>query len=290
MACSHETIEDRSRGCTDPNLNPNLWSETMIAESESASLVKQLAIPVPGAEKMPQGYFRSKLFIAPYSTNPLIAAAGPLFSLLERLCISTALPAINSLHQNIDHELKAFHSKLTASDYEDELVAIARYLISAVIDEILGKNYLRLYGKSPDFQAFTPLTKDGTAPQTRFFEILAYIKERPAQYLDLIELAYYCLIAGFEGEQHLRADGRQTLDNLIDELYFLIQEHRVNKPCKLYHEKILPKEVKTNHKPLAIAVLTAGLLLSTLLLSHFILENKAKTLLAGHFQHSIVDQ
>ena len=57
-----------------------------------------------------------------------------------------------------------------------------------------------------------------------FFGIVTYIKQRPNQYLDLLELAYYCLITGFEGEQHGKADGRQTLDNLIEELYQLISK------------------------------------------------------------------
>ena len=49
--------------------------------------------------------------------------------------------------------------------------------------------------------------------QQRFFEIVDYMKERVNQYLDLLELAYYCLVSGFEGEHHLRADGRQARGN-----------------------------------------------------------------------------
>lgn len=261
----------------------------MSAESFSVSLVSQLATSMPS--KVPQTYYRSKLFIAPYTSNPLIAAAGPLFSLLERLSISPTLPAVNVVRDNIEHELKALHSKLNASDYAQELIAIAHYLLCAVIDEMLGKSYLRLYGENAEFKAFSPLSSDKAEPQSRFFEILTCIKERPNQYLDLIELAYYCLIAGFEGEQHFRADGRQTLDNLIEELYLLIQKNRVNKPYKLNSEQPLPKVRRKSPKPLFIAGFIAfAMLLSAFALSRLLLENKANTLLSGHFQQSVMER
>ena len=107
----------------------------MPAEPYSASLVSRLA--VPGNHRIPQGYYRSKLFINSSTTNPLVAAAGPLLSLLERLCVSPTLPPINSIRDNIDHELHAFHSRLTGQNYADESVVIACYLLSATIDELL---------------------------------------------------------------------------------------------------------------------------------------------------------
>ena len=113
----------------------------MTAETYSASLVSRFAVPST-THRIPQGYYRSKLFIASSTTNPLVAAAGPLLSLLERLCISPTLPPINSIRENIQHELHAFHSRLTGLHYAEELIAIAHYLLSATIDELLGKNYV----------------------------------------------------------------------------------------------------------------------------------------------------
>ncbi len=253
----------------------------MPAESYSASLVSRLA--VPRSHRIQPGYYRSKLFIASSTTNPLVAATGPLFSLLERLCVSPTLPPIADIRDNIEHELHAFHSRLVSLNYADELIVIANYLLSATIDELLGKNYLRIHGKPAEFKAFTPSSHDDTGPQRRFFDIVHHIKDRTNQYLDLIELAYYCLIAGFEGEQHLRADGRQTLDNLIEELYQLIQQHRVNKPHRLFKEPTITSREPTNHKPLITAAMLAlGLLTSVYFVSHALLEYKAKTVLLGH--------
>src|SRR5665647_1453632 len=111
----------------------------MSAENYSASLVSRLAVQHP--YRIPQGYYRSKLFTVSSTTNPLIAAAGPLFSLLERLSVSPTLPSIGNIRDNIEHELHAFYSKLARLHYSDELIVIANYLLSATIDELLGKNY-----------------------------------------------------------------------------------------------------------------------------------------------------
>ena len=253
----------------------------MSAEPYSASLVSRFA--VPGNHPIPKGYYRSKLFINASTTNPLVAAAGPLLSLLERLCVSPTLPPINDIRDNIEHELHAFHSRLTRQDYANEFVVIASYLLSATIDELLGKNYLRLHGQPAAFKAFTPSSHDDTGPQRRFFEIIYHIKERTNQYLDLLELAYYCLIAGFEGEQHLRTDGRQTLDNIIEELYQLIQQNRANKPYRLFKEKKQAHPEPMNHKRIIIpALISLSLLISIYFISHTLLEQKAKNVFLEH--------
>lgn len=253
----------------------------MLAEPYSASLVSRLA--VPGSLRVPQGYFRSKLFINSSTTNPLVAAAGPLFSLLERLSVSPTLPPIKHIRDNIEHEMQAFRCRSSGQKYADEFVVIACYLLSATIDELLGKNYIRLYGQPAEFKAFTPSSHDDIGPQRRFFDIIHYIKQRTNQYLDLLELAYYCLIAGFEGEQHLRSDGRQNLDNLIEELYQLIQDNRANKPHRLFKEPVKNLPESWDKKPIIMASLIAiSALISTYFISHALLESKAKTLLLGH--------
>lgn len=252
----------------------------MTAEHYSATFVSRLSLS--DTLKIPQGYYRSKLFIAPLTTNPWVAAAGPLLSLLERLYLTPSLPPINSIRENIEHELRAFHSRL-ANEKNEELDAIAHYLLCATIDELIGKNYLRLYGKIAEFQAFTPFPYDEKGPQRRFFDIISHIKQRPNQYLDLLELAYYCLIAGFEGEQHGRADGRQVLDNLIEELYQLIQQYRVNKQHHLFHKQKDIDDFPKNRKPwIAVTIISLTVLATSYFTSHLFLEKQAKTVQFGH--------
>lgn len=250
----------------------------MSADRYPTSLVSQFAIT--GCHRVAKGYYRSKLFVTSSTTNPLVAAASPLLSLLERLGLSPTLPAINHIRENIEHELLAFHSRLTSQQYAQEFVAIADYLLSATVDELLGKNYLRLYDKPAEFKSFTAISKDDARPEHRFFEIVHYIKQRTNQYLDLLELAYYCLITGFEGEHHLRADGRQLLDNLIEELHQIIQKHRVHKPPRLFKEPVALTPEPISHKPIILSIMLAlGFVLAVYIGSNMLLENKAKTLL-----------
>lgn len=253
----------------------------MTTESLSAFVVRKLSIP--SAQEAPQTYYRSKLFTAPFSTNPLLDAANPLLSLIERLHISPSLPNVNTIHENIEHELRAFHSRLAGKTCSEELNAIAYYLLCATIDELLGKSYLRLYEQAAPFQAFTPLSHDGIGPEQRFFDIIHYVKARPNQYLDLIELAYYCLITGFEGQYHQQADGRLLLDNLIDDLFQLIQQHRVNKAHNLFTEtKKIPLSSSSHKQVTIVSFISLSLLLLGFTLSHTLLEHKAKAIQLGH--------
>ncbi len=255
----------------------------MTAELFSVSFISRLS---PAQQNL-KGYYRSKLFVAPYTTNALVAAAGPLLSLLDRLCITPCLPSLPSIRENIEHELQAFHSRLEGKTQNEQLGALGHYLLCATIDELLGKNYLRIYGEIAEFKAFTPSSFDEIGPQKRFFDIVNSIKDRPTQYLDLLELAYYCLIAGFEGEQHGRADGRQILDNLLEEIYQLIQQHRVNKPPSLFSSiKNLDCDTKKGNKPLIyLFLITLGILTTSYLTSHTLLEHKAKKL---QFSHTVI--
>lgn len=260
----------------------------MATEQYPASLVSRLSISEQ--RMVPEGYYRSKLFIAPFSTNALVAAAGPILSLLERICLSPSLPPVEQIRDNIEHELCAFHSKLDASKYTPDVISIAHYVLSATIDELLGKNYLRVHHQATEFKSFTPLTSDGAPPQQRFFEILNYLKERPNQYLDLIELIYFCLIAGYEGECHLKADGRQVLDNYIEELYQLIQEYRFSKPHRLFNENPLPKTVEKDYRPtIIVTIIAISMVALAFFTSQILLESKAKTVLMGHTQLAMMD-
>jgi type VI secretion system protein ImpK len=256
----------------------------MQAQSCSTSLITQISNP--GALKKQPGYYRSKLFSTPTTSNVFLTAASSLFSLLERLGTSQTLPPIQTVWSNLDHELKAFQSRLISFACADELSVIAQYLIHATIDELLGKNYLRIFEKTAEFSAFTPSSADNIGPEKRFFELVHYIQSNPNQYLDLIELAYYCLILGFEGEHHVSVTGRQTLDNLIEALHEIIQKHRVQKPLQLFSTPKLPEaNIAIDHKPwIKTTALAIGLLLGTYVLSQVVLEHKAQTILTERFQ------
>ena len=253
----------------------------MSRECFSALMLHQLNIP--HASDLEQTYYRSKLFTQPSTTNPLLAAANPLFSILERFSSTQSMPPVQIMRDNIAHEWHAFRSSLSSLKYLHECIVVAEYLMSSTLDELLGKTYLRIEGKPVEFIAFTPSSAHEGNARSHFFELIQHMKERANQYLDLLELAYYCLISGYEGEYHAKADGRQALDNLIQELYELILRHRAPKPIKLFKEppQIIQAptpmiSIRLPWKPTAIALVC---LVALYLAGQYALDQQAKTLL-----------
>jgi type VI secretion system protein ImpK len=262
----------------------------MFNESTALSLVSQLKLP--GTNDMQSGYFRSKLFVSSSSSNPFVSAASPLFSLFERLSISQNLPNIDNIHANISHELLAFHSRLiNTNNHDEKTTAIAYYLMTSTVDELLGKNYIRVLGESTTFKAFSSASLDGLGPEDGFFTILDFIKERSVQYLDLLEFAYYCLIIGFEGKYHVQAYGRQALDNLIDELHQILQAQKVNKPILLLSSSVesQPQEPINNKTTVKYILATLAVIVSVYTTCYLGIDNRANSLLQNDSFNSLMD-
>ncbi len=253
----------------------------MSRECSSALMLHQLN--VPHTSFLEQTYYRSKIFTHSSTTNPLLAAANPLFSILERFSSTQIMPPIQIMRHNIEHEWHAFRSNLSSLKVLHECLVVAEYLMSSTLDELLGKTYLRIEGKPVEFIAFTPSGASEASPDSHFFELIGHMKERANQYLDLLELAYYCLILGYEGEFHIKADGRQALDNLIQELYELILLHRAPKPIKLFKEPPQIISIRAQHKYFALpwksALLSLVCLSGIYVLSHLALGHQANQLL-----------
>lgn len=255
----------------------------MIAEKLSAQVIQQIS-PFQHFH-VGQGYFRSKLLVTDAFTNPLVAAFSPLISILERIHIANYLPEIERLHQDITHEFKAFYSRLSPHDYPEEFYSFAHYLISATIDEILGKTYLRLYNEPIQFTAFTPISNDHINPQEYFFEILSHLMNAPEQYLDLIELAYFCLLIGFEGKYHFQNDGRLILDNLLESLFQTIQKLRTNRTHKLFKHYVLKNYGHRRKSSIQkMALFTSCFVLCLGLVSQIYIHYQTKNVLA----HSLI--
>jgi hypothetical protein len=250
----------------------------MITESLSANFIKhQSPLHQYPIEK---GYFRSKLLVTDAFTNPLIAAASPLISLLERIHIATELPELQILHADIKHEFKAFYCRFHRHHYSEEFHMLANYLLCATTDEILGKSYLRLDGQPRHFSAFTPPSNNEIGPEKYFFEIIHHIINHAEQFLDLIELAYFCLLIGFEGQYHQQTNGRVYLDNLIETLFQTIQKLRTNKKHKLFKTYVLKNNLSKSKISIKkiIIILTCGVL-SLLIFSQLYIQIQTENVL-----------
>jgi type VI secretion system protein ImpK len=230
-------------------------------------------------ESQGRGYYRSKLFSVHDELSPFVSAASPLFSLLDRFVVAENLPPIERVMINLDHELKAFHSRLLSQPYSEMQNALAYYLLAATVDEVLARSYLRLFGRAPAFKAFTPATYTEEEPGTKFFSILMVLKSRPFEHLPLLELAYYCLMAGFEGEQHGRADGRQVLEAEIDGIFRLITQYRQQTQLVLFERpKAMPTALQPYRRLAGAGMGMVCLFVFCIFLSQFFLEHQANRL------------
>lgn len=252
----------------------------MLAGNTSAFLVTNLP---RHSDPSPSAYYRSKLFVASFATNPMVAAAGPLLSLIERLSQGLIFPNLNEIRKNIEHELHAFHSQLKGKSYTSDFEGIAHYFLCATIDELMLQNTEKRTNVNEKFQALTPISQDGVSRETRFFELLHFLKEKPEQYLDLIELAYYCLASGFQGMYREHAEGPRILDDLNTELSKLILNYRVNPTYTLFFKDKTPALPKRSGKMLFITgfvSLTLFILIGTL--SYFSIQDKAREIQMAH--------
>lgn len=226
-------------------------------------------------------YYRSKLFNSTIGINNIVAAAHPLLSIIERLKFVDSAPEFDLIKDNLNHELNAFESKVSSFNYPVETVILARYLVAATLDESLAK-CLQRFELQCQFIAFSAISKDGTGPEQRFFEITDKALEKPTNNLDLLELSYLCLSAGFEGRYHEQVDGRQLLDDKIEQLYQAINQHRSIKPQNLFKRETTIKKVEKNpRKNYAIYTLIAVITIAaSVAINHVLVERKVEQVLS----------
>lgn len=183
-------------------------------------------------------HYRSKLYTSKTGVNPLVSAANPIFSILERINLSEKLPELIHLQENLSHELQAFMTNASTSEHMKEILLVARYMLCATIDEVIDKAYhknkednsetIRIIELNPSSEV-TAISSD-----IHFFQILDNAMTKPDFYLDVIELTYFCIITGFEGKYRTDPNGKQSLENLLDRLYQVIQEHKPPTAEKLF--------------------------------------------------------
>lgn len=216
-------------------------------------------------------YYRSQLYTSSIGVNPLVTAAHPLFSIIERVKLSGKKTDFTHFYTNLDHEMKAFESRAQGANYDKETIFISRYLISATLDEILLE--------AQPFQLFKqlmPASKTKHTPDEHFFYILDKIIDKPNHYLDLLELIYFCLSIGFQGKY--RQKEHERLQEIAEQLYDTISPLRQQTQKNLFPEPVIEDEpINTRWQKLSI-----GLLILTVVMAYFLsnmwLDHKADQL------------
>lgn len=200
-------------------------------------------------------HYRSKLYTSKIGVNPLVTAAHPVFSILERINLSDKPPELALLQENFSHELQAFMTKAKSSEHTQEMILIAHYVLSATIDEVVEKachknNQHALHTRVISLNAIGDIDAINSMqdkhshthseinpdinPDNHVFDILENAMIKPNFYLDIIEFIYFCIITGFEGKYRTDPNGKQALENTLDALHKTIQEHKPSNIEKLF--------------------------------------------------------
>jgi len=169
-----------------------------------------------------QPYFRSKAFVSQIGINPLIAAAAPLFFLVEKVQHSHSAPDLIKLHEDFVHEIKAFDNQAQTHGYKSNIFLAAHLVLCLWIDEIILSTP---WGRESNWETGA-LVLSQSGEGKSFFAVLNHCLNDIPTYIDLLELMYVCVSLGYEGEYRYLERGHILLTEIRDNLFHCIQRQR----------------------------------------------------------------
>lgn len=158
-------------------------------------------------------------------TNPLNAAASPLFLLVGRIRNRAQHANPAQLRDSVVGEIRNFENKALQAGAPAQSVKIARYALCATIDDVVlntpwgGQS---IWAQQSMVGTFHKETHGGD----RFFDLLDHLETEPAKNRDLLEFLYSCLSLGFEGRLRVENRGAEKHLSIRDGLARLIRAHR----------------------------------------------------------------
>ena len=157
--------------------------------------------------------------------NPLVNAASTLLAVFSKTRESLSHPNVASLHQQLEREIKSFDNKARSAGVKEDTVMIARYLLCTILDEAVLNTP---WGAESAWNQRTLLGTfhKETAGGEKFFAILDRLRNTPADNIEVLELIYICLSLGYEGKYRVVARGRDQLEQLRDDLFYIIRSFR----------------------------------------------------------------
>jgi type VI secretion system protein ImpK len=164
-------------------------------------------------------------FKTEYGLNPLVNAASILIAVFAQTHQSVSHPNVGGLHQQLVSEIKSFDNRAREAGIKPEIVLAARYIMCTVLDEAVLNTP---WGAESAWTQRTLLSMfhNETEGGEKFFLILDRMRNSPAENLDIIELMYILLSLGFEGKYRVVHRGREMLEQVRDDLFQIIRNHR----------------------------------------------------------------
>lgn len=157
--------------------------------------------------------------------NPLVNAASTLITVFEKTHKSMSHPNVGGLHQRLVNEIKAFEANAKEQGIKPEVVLSARYILCTVLDEAVLNTP---WGAESAWTQRTLLSMfhNETSGGEKFFLILDRMRDMPAENLSILEMIYIFLSLGYEGKYRVLHRGKEALEQIRDELFRIIRNHR----------------------------------------------------------------
>jgi type VI secretion system protein ImpK len=157
--------------------------------------------------------------------NPLVRAAIPLLLVTGQVRESVSSVDVPGLRRQVLEEIRQFEEQARASRVSNEVVLSARYVLCAALDEAVLSTPWGNQSEWAQHPLLVQLHREAWGGE-KFFEMLDRISQDPGRHIDLMELQYLALVFGFEGKYHVQERGHERLQQVQQDLYRRIRNHR----------------------------------------------------------------
>ena len=157
--------------------------------------------------------------------NPLVNTAATLIAVFEKTRQAVTHPDVGGLHQRLTNEIRMFEENARQIGLKPEIILAARFCICTVLDEaVLNTPWGSESGWTQ--RSLLSLFHNETNGGVKFFQILERMLEYPAENIDFLEFQYLFLSLGFEGKYRVEQRGRDSIEQLRDEVFNVIRRYR----------------------------------------------------------------
>lgn len=199
--------------------------------------------------------------------NPLVDAAGYLFSVLGKLKNIQSYRQLHKLQKELIQEINVFQETIKSQGYNAEYVLVCRYVICATFDDVIVNTSWGNQGQWENYSLLANFNQD-VQHEEKFFTIIERALKEPTLYIDLMELMYICLSMGYKGQYGTTLYNQFQLDQITHNLYKHIRAYRGSfskalSPLPLKITKAPAKEPrKKNHSSIFIFCVTASIIMT----------------------------
>ena len=159
------------------------------------------------------------------AVNPLVAAAGPVLTLISVIRGTAHEPDVTGVRERAKRELRDFEERAARLQLDRQTLRQARYILAATVDDVAqntpwgGHN---VWASQSMVSAFEGEAISGE----RVYDVLEHVQTQPASNLWLLELIHLCLALGFQGRLRVQRGGPEEHTRRRDELYRTIRNQR----------------------------------------------------------------